>query len=183
MLNADKEEASNRLGNETLAIIYIVLGDDMIKNKVTLLFSILIMMIQVVWTPALWSMIENNGLHWWLIRLPLVLSMPIGIGLFLYSIEDKGPYRGESLSAMNSGDFKAAIDILDDAIKRKPKDAALYRSKALALMFAGRDSEAMACIDQSMSTEPNNQLTKSIAEILEDVANGKRLRPKSLKEI
>jgi len=67
----------------------------MIKNKVTLLFSVLIMMIQVVWTPALWSMIESGGLHWLLIRLPLVLSMPIGIGLFLYSIEDKDPYRGD----------------------------------------------------------------------------------------
>jgi len=67
--------------------------DDMIKNKLTLLAGILIMMFQVVWTPALWSIIENNGLHWWLIRLPLVLSMPIGIGLFLSSIENKDAYR------------------------------------------------------------------------------------------
>jgi tetratricopeptide (TPR) repeat protein len=155
----------------------------MIKNKEILLFSILIMMIQVVWTPALWSMKENNGLHWWLIRLPLVLSMPIGIGLFLSSIENKDAYRGGSFSAMNSGDFKTAIDIFDDAIKRNPPDAVLYRSKALALMFAGRDSEAKACIDQSLSIEPNNQLTKSIAEILEDVASGKKSRPKSMKEI
>ena len=155
----------------------------MIKNKTILLFSILIMMIQVVWTPALWSMTESHGHHWWLIRLPLVLSMPIGIGLFLSSIENKNAYRGESLSAINSGDFKTAIDILDDAIKCNPQDATLYRSKALALMFAGRDSDAKACIDQSMSIDKDNELTKSIAEILEDVASGKRLRPKSMKEI
>ena len=60
----------------------------MIKNKHTLLVGILIMMVQVVWTPALWSMIELNGLHWLFIRLPLVLSMPVGIGLFLSSIEN-----------------------------------------------------------------------------------------------
>jgi len=47
----------------------------------------------VVWTPALWSIIEHGGLHWLLIRLPLVLSMPIGIGLFLSSIENKDAYR------------------------------------------------------------------------------------------
>ena len=126
---------------------------------------------------------ENNGLHWLLIRLPLVLSMPIGVGLFLSSIENKDGYRGESLSAMNSGDFKTAIDILDDAIKCNPQDATLYRSKALALMFASRDSEAKACIDQSMSIDQDNPLTKSIAEIIEDVVSGKKSRPKSMKEI
>jgi len=106
-----------------------------------------------------------------------------GVGLFLSSIEDKDAYREESLSAMNSGDFKMAIDILDNAIKCNPQDATLYRSKALALMFAGRDSEAKACIDQSLSIDQNNQLTQSITDILEDVASGKRLRPKSMKEI
>ena len=65
----------------------------MIKNKHTLLAGVLIMMVQVVWTPALWSIIENAGLHWLLIRLPLLLSMPIGIGLFLSSIENKDTYR------------------------------------------------------------------------------------------
>ncbi len=155
----------------------------MIKNKFTLLIGILMMMVQVEWTPALWSIIENNGLHWWLIRLPLVLSMPIGIGLFLSSIENKEAYREGSLSAMTSGDFKMAIDILDNAIKCNPQDAALYRSKALALMFTGRDSEAKAYIDQSLSIDKNDQLTESIAEILEDVASGKRLRPKSMKDI
>jgi len=118
----------------------------------------------------------------------LVLTRPdvrtlFGIGLFLSSIENKDAYREEILSAMSSGDFKMAIDILDNAIKYNPQDATLYRSKALALMFAGRDSEAKACIDQSLSIDQNNQLTQSITEILEDVASGKRLRPKSMKEI
>jgi len=155
----------------------------MIKNKHTLLAGILIMMVQVVWTPALWSIIENGGHHWWLIRLPLVLSMPIGIGLFLSSIENKDAYRAASLSAMNSGDFELAADILSNEIKSSPQDAGLYRSKALALMFAGQDSKAKACIDQSLSIDQNNQLTRCIAQVLEDVAGGKRLRPKSLKEI
>jgi len=84
---------------------------------------------------------------------------------------------------MNSGDFKTAINILDNAIKCNPQDTALYRSKALALMFAGRDSEAKACIDQSINIDQNNELTKSIADVLEDVASGKKSRPKSLKEI
>jgi hypothetical protein len=46
-------------------------------------------MVQVVWTPALWSITESGGLHWLLVRLPLLVSVPIGINLFLSSIENK----------------------------------------------------------------------------------------------
>jgi len=155
----------------------------MIKNKHTLLAGIIVIMIQVVWTPALWSMIENNGLHWWFIRLPLVLSMPIGVGLFLSSIENQNAHQAESLKALKSGDFKLANDILDKAIESSPQNAILYRSKAIALMFAGQDPEARACIDQSLSIDKNDQLTQCIAEILDDVASGKRPRPKTMKEI
>ena len=140
-------------------------------------------MIQVVWTPALWSMIENGGLHWWFIRIPLLLSMPIGVGLFLSSIENKSAHREESSSALKAGDFELANDILENAIESSPKDAVLYRSKAIALMFAGRDPEAKVCIDQSIGMDKNDQLTQCIAELLGDVATGKRPRPKSIKEI
>ena len=61
----------------------------MIKNKHLLLIGTIMILVQIVWTPKLWSIIELGGHHWWLIRLPLVLSMPVGIGLFLYAIEDK----------------------------------------------------------------------------------------------
>jgi tetratricopeptide (TPR) repeat protein len=155
----------------------------MITNKYTLLAGIVIIMAQVVWAPALWSMTESGGLHWLLIRLPLVLSIPIGVGLFLSSIENKGAYRETALSAMGSGDFTRAVDILDNAIKTNPQDAVLYRGKALALMFAGRDSEAKTCIKQSLSIEPSDQQSQYIARILEDVASGKRPRPKSMKEV
>ena len=156
----------------------------MIKNKNTLLAGIIIIMIQVVWTPKLWSTIENNGLHWWFIRLPLVLSMPLGVGLFLSSIENQNAHRREeSLKALKSGEFELANDILDKAIESNPKDAVLYRSKAIALMFAGRDPEAKACMVQSLSIDKNDQLSQCIAEILDDVASGKRVRPKSMKEI
>jgi len=140
-------------------------------------------MIQVVWTPKLWSMIGNNGLHWWFIRLPLVLSMPVGVGLFLSSIENQNAHREESLRALKSGEFELANDILDKAIESNPNDAVLYRSKAIALMFAGRDPEAKACMDQSLSIDENDQLSQCLAEILDDVASGKRPRPKSMKEI
>jgi tetratricopeptide (TPR) repeat protein len=155
----------------------------MITNKYTLLAGIVIIMAQVVWGPALWSITESGGLHWWLIRLPLVLSIPIGIGLFLSSIENKGAYRQAVLSAMDSGDFKRAVAILDNAIESNPQDAGLYRSKALALMFAGRDAEAKTCIEQSLSIEPNDQQSEYIARILEDVGSGKRSRPESMKEV
>jgi hypothetical protein len=68
-------------------------GTNMIKNKHTLLASVLIMMVQVVWIPTLWSIIENGGLHWLVIRLPLILSIPIGIGLFLSSIENRDTFK------------------------------------------------------------------------------------------
>jgi hypothetical protein len=155
----------------------------MIKNKNTLLAGIIIMMIQVVWTPTLWSMIESGGLHWWFIRLPLLLSMPIGVGLFLSSIENRTAHREGSSSALQAGNFELANDILEGAIESNPKDAVLYRSKAIALMFAGRDPEAKVCIDQSLRMDKDDQLTQCIAEILDDVANGKRSRPRSMKEI
>ena len=55
----------------------------MVKNKHMLLIGTIILLVQIVWTPELWSIIELNGHHWWLIRLPLVLSIPVGISLFL----------------------------------------------------------------------------------------------------
>ena len=151
----------------------------MIKNKHTFLAGIIIITAQIVWIPTLWSTHENK----WLINLPLLFTVPIGISLFLSSIENKISHKEASLSAMNSGDYKTAIEILDNAIKCNPGDAGLYCNKALALMFAGRDSEAKACIEQSLSTDQNNQLTQCIAKILEDVASGKMPRPKSMKEI
>ncbi|MHC4207137.1 MAG: tetratricopeptide repeat protein, partial [Planctomycetota bacterium] len=76
------------------------------------------------------------------------------------------------------GDYKTAVDILENAIKCNPGDTGLYCNKALALMYAGRDSEAKACIDQSLSLDKDNQLTQSIAQFLEDIASGKIPRPK-----
>ena len=151
----------------------------MIKNKHTLLAGIVIITAQVVWIPTLWSVNEDT----WLKRLSLLVTIPIGIGLFLSSIENKHSHKAASLLAMNSRDFKTAVDSLDNAIKCNPSDAGLYRNKALALMFAGQDSKAKACIDQSLSLDQNNQLTGCIAQILEDVASGKISRPKSMKEI
>jgi len=151
----------------------------MIKNKHTLLAGIIIITAQIVWIPTLWSVNENKLLK----RVLLLFTVPIGIGLFLSSIENKHSHKEASLLAMNSGDYKTAVDILDNAIKCNPGDTGLYCNKALALMYAGRDSEAKACIDQSLSLDKDNQLTQSIAQLIEDVASDKISRPKSMKEI
>lgn len=151
----------------------------MIKNKNTLLAGIIVIMIQVVWTPSLWSITESGGLHWLLIRIPVILSMPIGICLFLSSIENKE----DAHSAMKSGEFRLAAGLYDKQIKCNPQDANLYSNKALALMFAGQDSDAKDCIDQCLAIDQHNQLTQCIAKILEDVASGKRPRPKSMLDI
>ena len=150
----------------------------MIRNKRALLAGIIIIIAQIVWIPTLWSVNENKMLK----RVLLLFTVPIGISLFLSSIENKVSHKEASLSAMNSGDYKTAVDILDNAIKSNPGNAGLYCNKAIALMYAGRDSEAKACIDQSVSLDKNNQLTKGIAQIIEDVASGKIPRPKSMKE-
>jgi len=150
----------------------------MIKNKRALLAGIVIIIAQIVWIPTLWSVNENKLPK----RVLLLFTVPIGISLFLSSIENKVPHKEAILSAMNSGDYKTAVDILDNAIKCNPGDAGLYCNKALALMYAGRDSEAKACIDQSLRLDKNNQLTQSIAKFLEDIASGKTSRPKSMKE-
>ncbi len=155
----------------------------MIRDKYMLLAGTVVIMIQVVWTPALWSITESGGYHWLLIRIPLLLSLPVGIGLFLAAIQDKGRARQAGLSEMEAGRYGLAVDALQNAIKDNPQDASLYRSQALALMFAGRDDEAKASLAKSLSLDPDNQLTQCIANILKDVANGTRTRPKSMAEI
>ena len=146
----------------------------MIRNKHTLLAGIIIITAQIIWIPTLWSANENKSLK----RILLLFTVPIGISLFLSSIENKVPHKEAFLSAMNSGDYKTAIEILDNAIKSNPGDACLYCNKALALMYAGRDSEAKACIDQSLSLDKDNQLTQCIAQFLKDIASDKIPRPK-----
>lgn len=155
----------------------------MIRDKRMLLAGMIIIMIQVVWTPGLWSIEESGGHHWWLIRLPLLLSLPLGVGLFLASIENRGATEQVALSAMDDGQFELAAGRLQDAIRIHPQDSSLYSSQALALMLAGRDTEAKASIQKSLEIDPDNQLNQCIAEIIEDVATGKRSRPASMSEV
>ena len=155
----------------------------MIRDKYMLLAGMIIIMIQVVWMPTLWSMKDSSGHHWWLIQLPLLLSLPLGLGLFLSSIENKDTAKQAGLSPMTAGQFDLAAEKWHDAIVSNPHDPGLYRSQALALMLAGRDTEAQASIQKSLHIDPDNQLSQCIARIIEDVATGKRPRPKSMSDV
>ena len=155
----------------------------MIRSKHMLLAGLILIMIAIVWTPALWSITELSGHHWWLVRLPLVISMPLGLILFLYSIENNGTDLKKSVKAIDAGDFDLANEILTRAIESNPGEAALYRSKAIALMFAGRDAEANAAIEKALQLNTDDQLTQRVSCMIKAVAAGQQKRPQSIEEV
>ena len=58
----------------------------MIVSKIKLLFSLILLMVAVVWTPILLNEKETGGLHWLYIRLPLMIGILLAIYLFNASI-------------------------------------------------------------------------------------------------
>ena len=91
--------------------------------------------------------------------------------------------REASLAALDCGEFSKSLDYSEKAIELKPDDPGLYCNKALAMMFLKRDSDAIEIVDYSLKIKPDDQITLNVKKILNSVADGRRSRPETMKDI
>ncbi|WP_299261854.1 hypothetical protein [uncultured Aquimarina sp.] len=86
--------------------------------------------------------------------------------------------REASISAMDSGKVDLAVKYSQEALNRQPNDSGLYCNHAVNLMVLGNDNEAIKWIKKAIEMEPNDKINQNVFSLINDVANGKRKRPK-----
>jgi hypothetical protein len=68
------------------------------------------------------------------------------------------------------------------ALELRPDDATLRCNLALALLFGGDDDGARSEAVGALSQDPNDAITRVVVKLIDDVACGRRPRPRSLPE-
>lgn len=91
--------------------------------------------------------------------------------------------REAALSALNLGKSKEAIELTEAAIFLKPEDSGLVANLALALLFNGRFDEAKEKAADAVEANPNDNISKDLLTLIEQVISGKRAQPKSVREL
>ncbi|WP_196890134.1 SseB family protein [Aureivirga sp. CE67] len=96
---------------------------------------------------------------------------------FLIEKEDHTIPMEASTEAMHMNDNEKAIFYAEEALKRKPNDAALSGNYALNLFLAKRDDEAVQTIEEALRLDPKDRVNQNIQVIINDVVSGKKERP------
>jgi len=86
--------------------------------------------------------------------------------------------REASISAMMSGDVELSVKYSLDAIKRAPDDAGLYSNHALHLIVVGDNQKALYFINKSLEMNPDDEISKRVFTLIDNVINEKEKRPK-----
>jgi tetratricopeptide (TPR) repeat protein len=91
--------------------------------------------------------------------------------------------REAGIAASDMGDGPAAVRFTKAAIASKPEDAGLVSNLALALLIHGEIAQARAAAAEAHTRAPHDPITKTVHRIVDEVAQGKRPRPKTLREL
>jgi len=91
--------------------------------------------------------------------------------------------REAGLAAMFCGEFLKSLAFTDRAIALKPDDAGLYGNRALALMFLNRDADAIEALVYSLRLNPADRIVLNVRMIVHSVMEGRRPRPRTMKDL
>ena len=91
--------------------------------------------------------------------------------------------REAGLAALDCGESELAVRYCNAAVKIAPDDAGLICNLSLAHILAGDDSAAMQCATNASDRAPDDGICKTVLQFVEDVATGKRSRPKTLQDV
>ena len=75
------------------------------------------------------------------------------------------------------GDTKQALAAAKAAQSASPEDAGLEANLGLALLYDGQTDAALAAAQSALRRAPDDEITKALAEFIEDVRSGKRDLP------
>jgi tetratricopeptide (TPR) repeat protein len=89
--------------------------------------------------------------------------------------------REAGLAALDDGDGATAVRYCVAATCLRPGDPALVANLALAYLIAGRVADAEEAIDRAIAmAESEDDGSRSLKRLIEDVIGGRRARPRSL---
>jgi tetratricopeptide (TPR) repeat protein len=75
-----------------------------------------------------------------------------------------------------------ALPIARRALDLRPADAGLRSNVALVLLLAGDVEQARQEVSAALAADPEDQVTRGLARMIEDVVAGRRARPRSIAE-
>lgn len=102
-----------------------------------------------------------------------------------FELQPKNPDVGRELAAecMELGKFAEAVTVTEQMTKLSPQDAGLQANLALALLLDGQVQRAQATIAAARRLAPEDPISKAVEDRINQVADGKRPRPKSLRDL
>lgn len=102
-----------------------------------------------------------------------------------YRLEPDQPdvAREAGIAAMDLGDGPRAVLFSRAAIASNPNDPGLVSNLAVALLINDQIREAQAVAPEAVTRAPSDPIAKAVRAIADDVAAGRRPRPRSTKEI
>jgi tetratricopeptide (TPR) repeat protein len=102
-----------------------------------------------------------------------------------YDVNPANPDVGRELvlAYIDQGEFGEALPIAKGLVDHHPKDAGLRANYALALVLDGQISAAQAAIADALILDPSDSVTRVLKTRIDEVANGKRARPKSAHDL
>jgi tetratricopeptide (TPR) repeat protein len=91
--------------------------------------------------------------------------------------------REAGIAACDIGDGPSAIRFTKAAIAAKPDDAGLVSNLALAYLIAGDLGQAQRAAAEAASRAPGDSVSQTVRQIIDDVAQGRRPRPRTVREL
>ena len=91
--------------------------------------------------------------------------------------------REHAVSCLELGWADKAVASLSRAIKEFPNDSSLHAHLALAFVVEGKDKEACAAANKALEVGADDTMATSILQMIEDVKNGTRPRPRNMEEL
>ena len=89
---------------------------------------------------------------------PVFLFLLVGIVVFLFPAGTLAQVSNSAgiESALRSGRFEQAIELIHAALQQSPKDAKLLTLEGLALSQTGKQKEALDAYNAALTLSPNN---------------------------
>lgn len=84
---------------------------------------------------------------------------------------------------LETQEFRDAARIAREISDRAPQDAGLKANLALALLMNGEVPSAQQAIGEALRIDPNDTVSKALAQRIDNVVTGSRPPPKSLAEL
>jgi Flp pilus assembly protein TadD len=91
--------------------------------------------------------------------------------------------REAGIAATDLGDGPRAVQFSRAAVALAPNDSGLVSNLALALLINGQTPEASAVAADAVARAPTDPIAKAVKAIIDDVAAGRRPKPRSAKDL